>query len=135
MNLFKSYETNGFYSPTMVCLFLMQLLYVADYFWLEGGILVSRDIVHEGLGYNLLIQFLMIPFCFCVQTRYISTTRYELPWYCTLAVGVLNGKLTSSIYIFLKLYGKALCDCQCLNVSANNQNIMKLTYIRCDSLS
>ena len=96
VNLFKSYETNGFYSPTMVCLFLMQLLYVADYFWLEGGILVSRDIVHEGLGYNLLIQFLMIPFCFCVQTRYLLTTRYELPWYCLIAVGVINGKVYTS---------------------------------------
>lgn len=90
VNLLKSREISGYYSATMIGLFLMQLLYVADYFWLESGVLVSRDIVHEGLGYNIMIQFLMIPFCFSVQTRYLMTTKYELPWYCLVSVGLLN---------------------------------------------
>ena len=99
LNLFKSREIYGYHSPTMLALFCMQLLYVVDYFWLEGGILVSRDIVHEGLGYNILVQFLMIPFCFCVQTRYLMTTGYQLPLYGLISVITLNGtSTTQSVY-------------------------------------
>ena len=102
INLFKSREIYGYHSPTMVALFSMQLLYVVDYFWLEGGILVSRDIVHEGLGYNILVQFLMIPFCFCVQTRYLMTTGYQLPLYGLLSVVTLNGTSnTHSVHSFV----------------------------------
>ena len=102
VNLLKSREISGYYSATMIGLFLMQLLYVADYFWLESGVLVSRDIVHEGLGYNIMIQFLMIPFCFSVQTRYLMTTKYELPWYCLVSVGLLNCKFNVPCNSFLR---------------------------------
>jgi hypothetical protein len=51
------------------------------------------DIVHEYLGYNLLVQFLMIPFCFAVQTRYLMMTGHTLPWYCLLTITILNSKL------------------------------------------
>ena len=97
VNLLQSREILGYHSPTMIGLFLMQLLYVVDYFWFEGGVLVSRDIVHEGLGYNILIQFLMIPFCFCVHTKYLVTRRYQLPWYYVILVGTLNGKPSTFI--------------------------------------
>ncbi|XP_045182043.2 delta(14)-sterol reductase TM7SF2-like [Mercenaria mercenaria] len=66
-------------NTTLVLLNAIQLAYVVDYFWFEGGVIVSRDIVHEGLGYNILVQFIMIPFCFCVQTRYVLTTDTKLP--------------------------------------------------------
>lgn len=66
-------------NATLLLLNAIQLGYVVDYFLFEGGVIVSRDIVHEGLGYNILIQFIMIPFCFCVQTRYVLSTNTRLP--------------------------------------------------------
>ncbi|XP_022322283.2 delta(14)-sterol reductase TM7SF2-like isoform X1 [Crassostrea virginica] len=73
-------------SPNLVLLVLIQLFYVLDYFWFEEGILVSRDIVHEGLGFNISMQFLMIPFTFCTQTRYVATTGYTSSSITLLAV-------------------------------------------------
>ncbi|VDI50187.1 lamin-B receptor [Mytilus galloprovincialis] len=90
INISKAFDNGDRPSVTLLIVAGFQLLYVADYFWFEDGILVSRDIVHEHLGYNLLVQFLMIPFCFAVQTRYLMMTKYELPWYCLLAVSILN---------------------------------------------
>jgi delta14-sterol reductase len=89
----KAFETKE--GPTLTLLLVtgFQLLYVVDYFWFEDGLLVTRDIVHEYLGYNLLVQFLMIPFCFAVQTRYLMMTGHTLPWYCLLTITILNSKL------------------------------------------
>lgn len=97
INISKAFDNGDRPSVTLLIVAGFQLLYVADYFWFEDGILVSRDIVHEHLGYNLLVQFLMIPFCFAVQTRYLMMTKYELPWYCLLAVSILNCKIYISI--------------------------------------
>ena len=80
----ESMDTNIAMNPTMALLNVIQLLYVVDYFFFERGVIVSRDIVSEGLGYNLLIQFVMIPFCFHVQTRYVLTENIRLsPGYLT----------------------------------------------------
>lgn len=62
-----------------------------DYFWFEEGILVSRDIVHEGLGFNISMQFLMIPFTFCTQTRYVATTGYTSSWITLLGIFIIYG--------------------------------------------
>lgn len=78
-------------SPNLVLLVLIQLFYVLDYFWFEEGILVSRDIVHEGLGFNISMQFLMIPFTFCTQTRYVATTGYTSSSITLLAVFTIYG--------------------------------------------
>lgn len=93
INMSKAFETKE--GPTLTLLLVtgFQLLYVVDYFWFEDGLLVTRDIVHEYLGYNLLVQFLMIPFCFAVQTRYLMMTGHTLPWYCLLTITILNSKL------------------------------------------
>ncbi|XP_052076261.1 delta(14)-sterol reductase TM7SF2-like isoform X2 [Mytilus californianus] len=90
VNIAKAFDNGNRPSVTLLIVAGFQLIYVTDYFWFEDGILVSRDIVHEHLGYNLLVQFLMIPFCFAVQTRYLMMTKYALPWYCLLAVMILN---------------------------------------------
>jgi len=92
LSLLNDLKSGGI-SPTLILVYIMQLLYVADYFWFEEGLLVSRDIVHEGLGYNILSQFLMIPFTFCVQTRYIQTLNITNPWYSLLIFGIVNCKL------------------------------------------
>ena len=78
-------------SPNLVLLVLIQLFYVLDYFWFEEGILVSRDIVHEGLVFNISMQFLMIPFTFCTQTRYVATTGYTSSSITLLAVFTIYG--------------------------------------------
>lgn len=75
----------------LVLLVILQLSYVIDYFWFEEGILVSRDIVHEGLGFNISMQFLMIPFTFCTQTRYVATTGYTSSWMTLLGISVIYG--------------------------------------------
>ncbi|XP_056010272.1 delta(14)-sterol reductase LBR-like [Ostrea edulis] len=73
-------------SPNLVLLEVIQFFYVLDYFWLEEGILMSRDIVHEGLGFNIAMQFLMIPFSFCTQSRYVTTTGYSSSWIMLLII-------------------------------------------------
>lgn len=93
INLIKSFESGSKPSTALLALVAFQLLYVVDYFWFEDGVLVTRDIVHENLGYNRLVQFLMIPFVFAVHTRYILLTNYALSWYCLIAVIALNRKL------------------------------------------
>lgn len=75
----------------LVLLVITQLFYVIDYFWFEEGILVSRDIVHEGLGFNISMQFLMIPFTFCTQTRYVATTGYTSSWITLLGIFIIYG--------------------------------------------
>lgn len=75
----------------LVLLVIIQLFYVIDYFWFEEGILVSRDIVHEGLGFNISMQFLMIPFTFCTQTRYVATTGYTSSWITLLRIFIIYG--------------------------------------------
>lgn len=80
-------------SPNLVLLEVIQFFYVLDYFWLEEGILMSRDIVHEGLGFNIAMQFLMIPFSFCTQSRYVTTTGYSSSWIMLLIIFTIYGKL------------------------------------------
>ncbi|XP_060078662.1 delta(14)-sterol reductase TM7SF2-like [Ylistrum balloti] len=80
----------GHLTPSLLLVSGLQLVYVMDTFWFEAGMLVSRDIIHEALGFNLLSLFLMIPFTFCVQTRYLATTGFTLPWYCLITILGLN---------------------------------------------
>ncbi|KAK3612635.1 hypothetical protein CHS0354_042149 [Potamilus streckersoni] len=90
VNIVKAYEQGkGHPTNNLILVFGMQLTYVVDCFWFENALLVSRDIVHEGLGYNLLVQFLMIPFCFIVQTRYLLQTNLTLPWYILTGIFLL----------------------------------------------
>lgn len=86
----------------LVLLVIMQLFYVIDYFWCEEGILVSRDIVHEGLGFNISMQFLMIPFTFCTQTRYVATTGYTSSWMTLLGIFIIYG--TCIIMFYNEIY-------------------------------
>lgn len=58
---------------------------------------MSRDIVHEGLGFNISMQFLMIPFTFCTQTRYVATTGYTSSSITLLAVFTIYGINDSQI--------------------------------------
>ncbi|XP_060569912.1 delta(14)-sterol reductase LBR-like [Ruditapes philippinarum] len=92
-SLVENWTTFERFNSTLLLLNMIQLTYVADYFWFESGVIVSRDIVHEGLGYNILIQFVMIPFCFCVQTRYILTNDTRLPntAFCCIAIIYTTG--------------------------------------------
>lgn len=79
-------------NATLLLLNVIQLAYVVDYFWFESGVIVSRDIVHEGLGYNILIQFIMIPFCFCVQSRYVLTTNTRFSPMALCVIASIYGK-------------------------------------------
>ncbi|XP_062570420.1 delta(14)-sterol reductase LBR-like [Saccostrea cucullata] len=89
-NLILAFSESKMSVPSnLVLLTLIQLFYVLDYFWFEEGILVSRDIVHEGLGFNISMQFLMIPFTFCTQTRYVATTGYSSSWIMLLTIFVI----------------------------------------------
>ncbi|XP_021341749.1 lamin-B receptor-like isoform X2 [Mizuhopecten yessoensis] len=89
VNVVDAFET-GHLTPSLLLVSSLQLVYVLDTFWFEAGTLVSRDIIYEALGFNLLTLFLMIPFTFCVQTRYLATTGFTLPWYCLIAIISLN---------------------------------------------
>ncbi|XP_060564279.1 delta(14)-sterol reductase TM7SF2-like, partial [Ruditapes philippinarum] len=96
-SLVESWATFERFNSTLLLLNMIQLTYVADYFWFESGVIVSRDIVHEGLGYNILIQFVMIPFCFCVQTRYILTNDTRLPNTALCCIAIIY---TTGYYIY-----------------------------------
>ncbi|XP_033732298.1 delta(14)-sterol reductase LBR-like [Pecten maximus] len=89
VNVMDAYET-GHLTPSLILVSSLQLVYVLDTFWFETGMLVSREIIHEALGFNHLSLCLMIPFTFCVQTRYLVTTGFTLPWYCLVPILVLN---------------------------------------------
>ena len=105
-NLIENLTNDNEVNPNLVVLNIIQLWYVADYFLLERGVIVSRDIVSEGLGYNILVQFVMIPFCFCVQTRYVLTMNFTTnPIYLitiSSIYGKLNTKLVSVFFFFCK---------------------------------
>ncbi|XP_021341762.1 delta(14)-sterol reductase-like [Mizuhopecten yessoensis] len=89
VNVVDAYET-GHLTPSLLLVSSLQLVYVLDTFWFEAGMLVSREIIYEALGFNLLSLSLMIPFTFCVQTRYLATTGFNLPWYCLIPIIALN---------------------------------------------
>lgn len=89
VNVVDAYE-NGRLTLSLMLVCGLQFVYVADTFWFENGMLVSRDMVHEAVGFNILSLFLMIPFTYCVQTRYLSTTGFTLHWYSLLAIIGIN---------------------------------------------
>lgn len=98
VNVVRSYELHrGHTNASIIVVILMQLCYVLDTMWFEDGVVVSRDIVYEGLGANILLQFLMIPFTFCVQTRYLMQTNYSLSYFWLCATILSYSKY---IYIF-----------------------------------
>ncbi|KAK3095741.1 hypothetical protein FSP39_018423 [Pinctada imbricata] len=70
-------EAQGSITTVLCLIWLMHFIYVADYFWFEEGLIVSRDIVHEGLGFNISLQFVMIPFTFITQSRYLQVMTYS----------------------------------------------------------
>ena len=92
-NLTEFWQTNGRMNANLALVSAIQLLYVMDYFWFERGVIVSRDIVMEGLGYNISIQFIMIPFCICVQTRYILTQDFDLSLPALAGIALLFGNI------------------------------------------
>ncbi|KAH3798352.1 delta(14)-sterol reductase TM7SF2-like [Dreissena polymorpha] len=85
-NMVEHYQRYQSLNITLLVLNAVQLYYVADYFYFERGVIVSRDIVHEGLGYNILLQFVMIPFCFCIQTRFVASTNYQQSTWTVLSI-------------------------------------------------
>lgn len=89
VNVVEAYE-NGNLTHALILVSVLQLVYVLDTFWFEFGLLVSREMIYEGLGFNILSLSLMIPFTFGVQTRYLATTGFNLPWYCLLPILCLN---------------------------------------------
>lgn len=91
-NLMENFILGLTFNWNLIVLNTIQLCYVVDYFYLERSVIVSRDIVSEGLGYNILVQFVMIPFCFCVQTRYVLTTKFQSSKTYLLTVALLYGK-------------------------------------------
>ena len=82
---------SGLSNRTLLAVWTMQFIYCFDSFWFEEGLIVSRDIVHEGLGSNILLQFLMIPFTFIVQARYLQLASYETSFPYNCAVILLFG--------------------------------------------
>jgi len=85
------YDRYGFVSTSMALVLILQLSYVADYFFNEPAILTTMDIKHENFGFMLVFGDLVwVPLTYCLQAAYLVDHVHDLPWWAAVLIVALN---------------------------------------------
>lgn len=96
--LLEAYQETQTFPPALTMVVVFQIIYVADALWFEDAILTTMDIVHDGFGFMLAFGDLAwVPFLYCLQSRYLLESKFNLPWYCLAPIAVLK---VIGFYIF-----------------------------------
>lgn len=73
------YRTLGRCTNSMIIVNLLQFVYIIDGVLNEDGCLTMIDITTDGFGFMLAFGDLCwVPFCYCLQTRYLALVPVEL---------------------------------------------------------
>lgn len=73
------YKTLGYVTNSMIIVNVLQFIYIVDGVLNEDGCLTMIDITTDGFGFMLSFGDLCwVPFCYCLQTRYLSLVEIEL---------------------------------------------------------
>lgn len=69
----QQYRNFGFVTDSIICITVVQALYIVDSWWFESAILTTMDITTDGFGMMLAFGDLVwVPFVYSQQTRYLS---------------------------------------------------------------
>lgn len=75
----QQYRNFGFVTDSIICITVVQALYVVDSWWFESAILTTMDITTDGFGTMLAFGDLVwVPFVYSLQTRYLSVYPVSL---------------------------------------------------------
>ncbi|KAJ2969601.1 hypothetical protein NQ176_g8576 [Zarea fungicola] len=69
----QQYRNYGYITDSIICITVVQALYIVDSWWFEPAILTTMDITTDGFGMMLAFGDLVwVPFVYSQQTRYLS---------------------------------------------------------------
>ena len=75
----QQYRNFGFITDSIICITLVQAVYIIDSWWFEPAILTTMDITTDGFGTMLAFGDLVwVPFVYSMQTRYLSVHPLSL---------------------------------------------------------
>ncbi|EFY85396.1 Delta(14)-sterol reductase [Metarhizium acridum] len=75
----QQYRNFGFVTDSIICITIVQALYIIDSWWFEPAILTTMDITTDGFGMMLAFGDLVwVPFIYSMQTRYLSVHPLSL---------------------------------------------------------
>ncbi|KAK9435902.1 delta(14)-sterol reductase [Metarhizium brunneum] len=75
----QQYRNFGFVTDSIICITIVQALYIIDSWWFEPAILTTMDITTDGFGMMLAFGDLVwVPFVYSMQTRYLSVHPLSL---------------------------------------------------------
>jgi protein-S-isoprenylcysteine O-methyltransferase Ste14 len=87
----KQYALYGTVSTPMILVCAFHFWYIADYYFHEEAILTTWDIKHENFGWMLCWGDLVwVPFTYTIQAYYLSRHPFDLPWWATVGIVLLN---------------------------------------------
>ena len=83
----KNYEVHQTINYTLLLAVTMVLMYLADGFWFETTIINIKEVVWDGCGAVLLVAAgVYIPIQNSIAVNVISSSNYQLPWYCLVVI-------------------------------------------------
>ncbi|OAQ61204.1 delta(14)-sterol reductase [Pochonia chlamydosporia 170] len=75
----QQYRNFGYVTDSIICITVVQALYIVDSWWFEPAILTTMDITTDGFGMMLAFGDLVwVPFVYSMQTRYLSVHPLSL---------------------------------------------------------
>ncbi|KAK3190936.1 erg24, C-14 sterol reductase [Lecanicillium sp. MT-2017a] len=75
----QQYRNYGHVTDSIVCITIVQALYIIDSWWFEPAILTTMDITTDGFGMMLAFGDLVwVPFVYSQQTRYLAVHPLSL---------------------------------------------------------
>jgi delta14-sterol reductase len=88
----KQYRTFGYVTDSIVCITVVQAVYIIDSWYNEPAILTTIDIINDGFGMMLsFADFVWEPFAYALQTRYLSIHPVHLgPLHLSLMLGIIG---------------------------------------------
>ncbi|KAG5948716.1 Delta(14)-sterol reductase [Claviceps pazoutovae] len=94
----QQYRNFGFVTDSIVCITVVQAVYIVDSWWFEPAILTTMDITTDGFGTMLAFGDLVwVPFIYSMQTRYLSVHPVSLG---PLGLAGAIGLIALGFYIF-----------------------------------
>jgi protein-S-isoprenylcysteine O-methyltransferase Ste14 len=75
----QQYRNYGYVTDSIICITVVQALYIVDSWWFEPAILTTMDITTDGFGMMLAFGDLVwVPFVYSMQARYLSVHPLSL---------------------------------------------------------
>ncbi|TID31055.1 hypothetical protein CANINC_000299 [Pichia inconspicua] len=87
----KQFQTLGYITNSMILVNVFQFIYIIDGVLNEEGCLTMMDITTDGFGFMLAFGDLCwVPFCYCLQSRYLALVEINLPTVAVISIILLN---------------------------------------------